>query len=109
MVSVAVIGSGFIGRAWAITFARAGHHVALWDEEEGPADPLRSSRRDRSHCRPSRPIDDEPDIRGRESQRGLCHVNGSTDERPIHGREAGCLFAIHGLGVRGLPEPGFAG
>lgn len=24
-------------------------------------------------------------------------------------KEAGCLFAIHGLGVRGLPEPRFAG
>ena len=24
-------------------------------------------------------------------------------------REAGGLFAIHGLGVRGLPEPRFAG
>lgn len=24
-------------------------------------------------------------------------------------REAGCLFAVHGLGVRGLPEPRFAG
>jgi L-arabinonolactonase len=24
-------------------------------------------------------------------------------------REAGFLFAIHGLGVRGLPEPRFAG
>jgi uncharacterized protein (DUF849 family) len=34
--------------------------------------------------------------------------------RPIGGqyhreREAGCLFKIHGLGVRGLPEPRFAG
>jgi sugar lactone lactonase YvrE len=34
--------------------------------------------------------------------------------RPMGGeyhreREAGCLFAIHGLGVRGLPEPRFAG
>jgi L-arabinonolactonase len=34
--------------------------------------------------------------------------------RPMAGqrhkeREAGCLFAIHGLGVRGLPEPRFAG
>jgi L-arabinonolactonase len=34
--------------------------------------------------------------------------------RPMNGqyhreREAGCLFAIHGLGVRGLPEPRFAG
>ena len=32
MARVAVVGSGFIGRAWAITFARAGHDVALWDE-----------------------------------------------------------------------------
>jgi sugar lactone lactonase YvrE len=34
--------------------------------------------------------------------------------RPMSGqyhreREAGCLFKIHGLGVRGLPEPRFAG
>lgn len=34
--------------------------------------------------------------------------------RPMNGeyhkeREAGCLFAVHGLGVRGLPEPRFAG
>jgi L-arabinonolactonase len=34
--------------------------------------------------------------------------------RPMNGqyhreREAGCLFAIYGLGVRGLPEPRFAG
>src|ERR1700735_1454736 len=33
MARVAVVGSGFIGRAWAITFARAGHDVALWDED----------------------------------------------------------------------------
>ena len=25
------------------------------------------------------------------------------------GAEAGCVFAVHGLGVRGLPEPRFAG
>jgi len=29
---VAIVGSGLIGRAWAISFARAGHEVALWDE-----------------------------------------------------------------------------
>ena len=28
---VAIIGSGFIGRAWAISFARSGHAVTLWD------------------------------------------------------------------------------
>ena len=31
MARVAIIGSGLIGRAWAISFARAGHHVVLWD------------------------------------------------------------------------------
>ncbi|WP_348632441.1 3-hydroxyacyl-CoA dehydrogenase NAD-binding domain-containing protein, partial [Mesorhizobium sp. M2D.F.Ca.ET.148.01.1.1] len=27
MAQVAIVGSGFIGRAWAISFARAGHDV----------------------------------------------------------------------------------
>ncbi|MDQ0393961.1 3-hydroxyacyl-CoA dehydrogenase [Labrys monachus] len=31
MATIAIIGSGFIGRAWAISFARAGHRVRLWD------------------------------------------------------------------------------
>lgn len=29
----AVIGSGFVGRAWAISFARAGHEVRIWDAD----------------------------------------------------------------------------
>jgi 3-hydroxyacyl-CoA dehydrogenase len=33
MAEVAIVGSGFIGRAWAITFARAGHRVRLWDAD----------------------------------------------------------------------------
>jgi 3-hydroxyacyl-CoA dehydrogenase len=33
MARIAIIGSGFIGRAWAISFARAGHSVTLWDED----------------------------------------------------------------------------
>jgi 3-hydroxyacyl-CoA dehydrogenase len=33
MSKVAIVGSGFIGRAWAITFARAGHDVSLWDPD----------------------------------------------------------------------------
>ena len=32
MTKVAIVGFGFVGRAWAISFARAGHEVALWDE-----------------------------------------------------------------------------
>jgi 3-hydroxyacyl-CoA dehydrogenase len=35
MAAVAIVGSGFIGRSWAIAFARAGHRVALWDQESG--------------------------------------------------------------------------
>jgi L-gulonate 3-dehydrogenase len=34
MTRVAVIGSGFVGRAWAISFARAGCEVALWDQDK---------------------------------------------------------------------------
>ncbi|MER9157535.1 3-hydroxyacyl-CoA dehydrogenase [Mesorhizobium sp. M0778] len=32
MVKVAIVGSGFIGRAWAISFARAGYDVRMWDQ-----------------------------------------------------------------------------
>jgi L-gulonate 3-dehydrogenase len=31
MARVAIIGSGFIGRAWAISYARAGNDIRLWD------------------------------------------------------------------------------
>ncbi len=30
-MKTAIIGTGFVGRAWAITFARAGYEVRLWD------------------------------------------------------------------------------
>ena len=35
--NTAIIGSGFIGRAWAISFARAGSKVRLWDQADGAA------------------------------------------------------------------------
>lgn len=35
---IAIIGTGLVGGAWAITFARAGHEVALWDAKEGAID-----------------------------------------------------------------------
>lgn len=38
MAKIAIIGSGFIGRAWAITFARAGHDIALWDNDKQAPD-----------------------------------------------------------------------
>ena len=33
MARIAIIGCGFVGRAWAIAFTRGGHEVALWDED----------------------------------------------------------------------------
>ena len=33
MSKFAIVGAGFIGRAWAISFARAGHDIALWDQD----------------------------------------------------------------------------
>ncbi|MBZ9965632.1 3-hydroxyacyl-CoA dehydrogenase [Mesorhizobium sp. BR1-1-2] len=37
MTKVAIVGSGFIGRAWAISFARAGHDVRMWDQSPAAA------------------------------------------------------------------------
>ena len=36
--TVAIVGSGLIGRAWAITFARAGWQVRLWDPDPAAAE-----------------------------------------------------------------------
>ena len=33
MAKVSIVGTGFVGRAWAISFARAGHEATLWDKE----------------------------------------------------------------------------
>ncbi len=38
MAKIAVIGSGLIGRAWAISFARAGNDVSLYDQGAGAAE-----------------------------------------------------------------------
>jgi L-gulonate 3-dehydrogenase len=34
MGNVAIVGAGFVGRAWAISFGRAGYSVALWDADQ---------------------------------------------------------------------------
>lgn len=37
MSAIAIVGSGLVGRAWAISFARGGHDVRLYDETPGAA------------------------------------------------------------------------
>jgi 3-hydroxyacyl-CoA dehydrogenase len=38
MSKIAIIGSGLVGRSWAISFARAGHDAFLWDSRQGAAE-----------------------------------------------------------------------
>ena len=38
MSKIAIIGSGLVGRSWAISFARAGHDAFLWDSQDGAAE-----------------------------------------------------------------------
>jgi L-gulonate 3-dehydrogenase len=38
MSKIALVGLGLVGRAWAISFARAGHEVALFDEKSDAVD-----------------------------------------------------------------------
>ena len=42
---IGIVGSGFIGRAWAIVFARAGYEARLYDADR--------RRRDQRHWQPS--------------------------------------------------------
>jgi 3-hydroxyacyl-CoA dehydrogenase len=37
MATIALVGAGLVGRAWAICFARAGHEVRIYDEAPGAA------------------------------------------------------------------------
>ena len=39
MSKIALIGLGLVGRAWAVSFARAGHEVAIWDERPEAIEP----------------------------------------------------------------------
>ena len=38
MTRIALVGTGLVGRAWAISFARAGHEVRLFDPNETVAE-----------------------------------------------------------------------
>lgn len=42
MSKIAIVGCGLVGRAWAITYARGGHEVSLYDENADAAEAARS-------------------------------------------------------------------
>ena len=46
MSKIAIVGCGLVGRAWAITYARGGHEVSLFDESPNAADAARTYIKD---------------------------------------------------------------
>ena len=72
MDQIAIVGTGLIGRAWAIVFARAGHAVRLWDADAAVV--RRSDPHDRRHA--GRPAAGRPDRRGRR-RRHAAHRGGA--------------------------------
>ena len=90
MSKIALVGLGLVGRAWAISFARAGHDVALFDEKaEAADDALRSADEVLPELAVSGLIRDPPTaIRARivpaatleEALEGASHVQESTPE-----------------------------
>src|SRR5437764_14462182 len=92
MAKVAIIGSGFIGRAWAICFARAGHDIALWDADPAaPAAALAFIDTVLPHLAGNDLLDGRPpaDVRARlsgvarieDAVAGADHVQESTPEK----------------------------
>ena len=74
MSKVSIIGSGFIGRAWAITFARAGHQVVLWDSDSAAAG---NARQFIELVLPD--LQDNDLLNGREPDDILADINSETD------------------------------
>jgi L-gulonate 3-dehydrogenase len=90
MSKIALVGLGLVGRAWAISFARAGHEVALFDEKADAADEaLRFADEILPELAANRLIADPPAaVRARmrraptleEALDGASHVQESTPE-----------------------------
>lgn len=90
MARVGIIGTGFVGRAWAISYARAGHEVALWDgQQDAPAVALAYIEQLLPDLAANGLLNDSPDtVRGRmraaatleEALAGAAFVQESTFE-----------------------------
>jgi L-gulonate 3-dehydrogenase len=91
MSKIALVGLGLVGRAWAISFARAGHEVALWDERpEAIGETLTFANKVLPELDAQGLLDGEPalSVRGRlrragsleEALEGAAHVQESAPE-----------------------------
>ena len=90
MARVGIVGTGFVGRAWAISYARAGHEVTLWDAKpDAPAAALAYIESLLPDLAANELLNDGPAaVRGRmraaatlaEALDGVVHVQESTFE-----------------------------
>ena len=90
MSKIALVGLGLVGRAWAISFARAGHEVALWDERPEAIDETLSFRQQG----PARTRRSRPARRRGGAQRSRPHAprrlarGGARGREPCPGKHA---------------------
>jgi 2-polyprenyl-6-methoxyphenol hydroxylase-like FAD-dependent oxidoreductase len=102
MRKAAIIGSGFADRAWAISFSRAGHDVALWDQDRQATEKALTYIRGLL-----------PDLGAFDLLNGVAaQVPKSSRPRGLTPRRSSAPLrccARAGRAPRGLPEPRFAG
>ena len=77
MAKIAIVGSGLIGQAWAISFARAGHDIRLYDQVPGAAERAIAFARDMAG-----PLEAEGLLEGRSADELAARITpaGSLEE-----------------------------
>ena len=84
MAVVAIVGSGLVGRAWAIAFARAGHEVRLYDETAGAAQKAIAFAREMAQ-----PLEEEGLLEGQSADQVIARLT------PAPSLEAALAGATH--------------
>jgi 3-hydroxyacyl-CoA dehydrogenase len=84
MPNIAIVGSGLIGRAWAITFARAGHEIRLYDQVAGQAEKAIDFAREMAA-----PLEREGLLEGQSADRVIARI------KPAKSLEAALDGAVH--------------
>jgi 3-hydroxyacyl-CoA dehydrogenase len=72
MSKIAIIGSGLVGRAWAISFARAGHDVRVYDQAAGAAEKAIAFARDMA-----KPLESEGLLEGQSADQLVARMKAA--------------------------------
>ena len=84
MANIAIIGSGLVGRAWAISFARAGHEVRLYDQVAGAPEKAIAFAREMAE-----PLESEGLLGGQSADQLIARM------KPVASLEAALDGAVH--------------